>query len=409
MNYSINSALSNFFIKNGIIEINGISIVDIVNRYGTPIYIYDLNVIKKRHDQLRSEIPDKIEIYYAVKANPNKEVIQLISRLYDGFDVSSMGEIKKVLDCGISPKILNFTGPGKTKEEISYAIEIGIGSINIESERELHLIDLFCKDMKKNIGVMIRVNPDFDLRNSGMSMGGIAKQFGIDEILVPNMIKYIENSKNIKFRGIHIYSGSQILDENELLNHFENIFKYAQSLCEKHKISLEILNIGGGFGIPYFSHEKPLNLALVGHGLKKLIDKYQKKMLNTQFRIELGRYIIGEAGLYLSRILYRKVSNGHTYIIIDGGMHHHLAASGNLGQSLVRRPFPLTVANKINEPLEDVQVVGCLCTPLDTFGLLKLPRSTENDLLAVLNSGAYGYSASPLFFLSHRFPVEVVI
>jgi diaminopimelate decarboxylase len=193
------------------------------------------------------------------------------------------------------------------------------------------------------------------------------------------------------------------------MNAFEKILEYAANIITETRTPIKCLNIGGGFGIPYFSHEQDLDLLTVGAGLKKLLKQYSSIFDKTEIITEFGRYLVGESGVYLARVLYRKKSMGQTFVIIDGGMHHHLAASGNLGQSLVRRPMPITVANKQGVTVEKVHVTGPLCTPLDNFGYVELPHVKEGDLIAVLNSGAYGFSASPHLFLSHKPPKEIVV
>jgi diaminopimelate decarboxylase len=314
-----------------------------------------------------------------------------------------------VLQAGISPERISFAGPGKTVSELQYAIDRGIGGLSIESEQEFEHIRTICKQLGKTASVSIRVNPDFELSQSGMKMGGGPKQFGVDSERVPELCKAINNDKRIDFKGIHIYSGSQNLVADQLLQTFEKILEYSVALVEKTGMPLKQLNMGGGFGIPYFAHEQELDLKTLGLGLKKLLKQYSSSLGDTSYIIELGRFLVGECGVYLAKVLYRKMSMGQVFLITDGGMHHHLAASGNFGQSLVRRAMPITVANKQGHPVEKVHVVGPLCTPLDTFGFVELPQSQEGDLIAVLNSGAYGLSASPQRFLSHPTSIEILV
>ncbi len=409
MNLALDSALANFTHQGSELTIGGVTLSSFAEQHGTPLYIYAKDIIKKKYQVLRESLPKKLKISFAVKANPNLEIISLIGKLYDGFDVASAGEAERVIQAGISPDRINFAGPGKTVSELQYVIDQGIGGLSIESEQEFEHIRTICKQLGKTANVLVRVNPDFDLPQSGMKMGGAPKQFGVDSERVPELLKAIKNEKIIHFNGIHIFSGSQNLFSDQLLKIFEKIMEYAVSLVEKTGIPLKQLNMGGGFGIPYFAHEKELDLSAVGLGLKNLLKQYAPSFRDTSFNIELGRFIVGESGVYLAKVLYRKISKGQVFLITDGGMHHHLAASGNLGQSLVRRAMPLTVANKQGYPVEKVHVVGPLCTPLDIFGFVELPQAQEGDLVAVLNSGAYGFSASPLNFLSHSLPKEIVL
>jgi diaminopimelate decarboxylase len=242
-----------------------------------------------------------------------------------------------------------------------------------------------------------------------MKMGGGPKAFGIDSEMLPQVIARIKNHDALKLEGIHIFSGSQNLEAAQLLATFEKIFEYADGLSQTFHVFLKTLNLGGGFGIPYFAHETDLDLTAVGAGLRVIVENYRQKLKGTKLVLELGRFLVGECGIYLCRILYRKVSYDRVFLITDGGMHHHLAASGNFGQSLVRRPMPLTIANRLKEPLEKVTVCGRLCTPLDTFGTVEIPRAKEGDLIAVMNSGAYGLTASPVDFLNHPPAKEILV
>ncbi len=409
MNFALTSALSNFQQQNGELLIGGRTVSSLSKEHGTPLYIYDRAVIERRAKALRAALPGDLQVYYAVKANPNPEIIHLMGELFDGFDVASAGEAERVIQAGIAPERISFAGPGKTIPELRYAIEKQIGGLSIESEQEFEHIRSLCRQLGKTADVLVRVNPDFDLSQSGMKMGGGPKPFGVDSERVPALLKAIKDDILVHFKGIHIFAGSQNLAAEELLRLFGKILDYAVSLVEKTGIPLENLNMGGGFGIPYFAHERELDLDAVGLGLKSLLGQYGALLGDTSFIIELGRFLVGECGVYLSRVLYRKMSMGEVFLITDGGMHHHLAASGNLGQSLVRRPMPITVANKQGYPLEKAHVTGPLCTPLDSFGFVDLPEAQEGDLIAVLNSGAYGFSSSPQLFLSHPPPKEVTV
>jgi len=409
MNYALKSALANFTRRGSELVIGGETVSTLADQYGTPLYIYDKRIVLQKYQVIREALPDNLKVYYALKANPNHEIIQLMAGLYDGFDVASAGETERVIQAGIAPDRISFAGPGKTISELRYAIKQQIGGLSIESEQEFERIGAICRQLGKTADVFVRVNPDFGLSRSGMKMGGGATQFGVDSERVPALIKAIQDAPLLNFKGIHIFSGSQNLSADELLRLFENILDYVVSLIEITGIAIDKLNMGGGFGIPYFAHEQELALHAVGQGLKRLLRQYHAKLNNTSFIIELGRFLVGECGVYLTRVLYRKISRGQVFLVTDGGMHHHLAASGNFGQSLVRRPMPLTVANRLGGPVEKVHVVGPLCTPLDSFGFVNLPEAQEGDLIAVLNSGAYGFSASPQLFLSHPAPKEIIV
>lgn len=407
-NHALVSALSHFHREGGDLVIGGRTVTSLAEEFGTPLYLYSRNVVLRRRDMLRRALPEDVQIYYAVKANPHSDIISLMGRLYDGFDISSGGEMKKALNAGNFPEAMSYAGPGKRLSELEFALTKNIGSISIESVQELYHIRTLCKRMKVTARVMIRVNPGFDLTQSGMGMGG-PRQFGIDEDQVPEVIACMRDDDLIDFQGIHIFSGSQNLNAQAIAEHFEKIVGYALDLGVRMTVPMHVINIGGGLGIPYFTHEKDLDLDTVGSGLGDIMKKYANSLGNTRIRMELGRYLVGECGIYLCRVLYRKISQGRVFLVLDGGMHHHLAASGNLGQSIARRPMPVTTANRLDGPLEKVTVVGSLCTPLDTFGTVVVPHAEEGDLIAVMNSGAYGLSASPVNFLSHNPPGEVIV
>ena len=305
---------------------------------------------------------------------------------------------------------MGLAGPGKRPQELHFAVANGIGRISVENELELKYLHDIGDSLQKQVDVLIRVNPDFELAKSGMKMGGGARQFGIDSERVPGLVQRLKQDDRINFRGIHIYSGSQNLRAEAIVSAFEKIIDYAISLSKEAATAMEFVNLGGGFGIPYFANDVDLDVQTVGDEMNELLKRAKKSLPRTQFNIELGRFIVGECGLYVSRVLNRKTSREQVFVIINGGMHHHLAASGNFGQKMVHRPMPMTIATAMHNPIEKVNVVGPLCTPLDTFGMnVELPRSREHDLLVLFDSGAYGFSASPHAFLRHEPPQEIIL
>ncbi len=409
MNLALKAALTNFRICGNELCWDDVALSELARKHGTPLYIYFEKIIQHKHQLLRRLLPDNLYIYYAVKANPNPDILKIIGNLYDGFDVASSGELKRVMSAGFPAAMISYAGPGKTREELRCAIHEEIGCISVESQQEFEHIVQIASNLGKKASISLRINPDFDLSGSGMKMGGGPKQFGVDTEKAPDIIAAMTDESCIKFKGIHIFAGSQNLYADSLLPGFENILKYAVSLQQQTGISFQWINLGGGFGIPYFAHEHELDLEFLGRGLTNLLEQYSSLLGHPEFVLELGRYLVGECGVYLTEVLYKKESRGHVFLITDGGMHHHLAASGNLGQSLARRPMPLTVVNRQNFSVEKVHVVGPLCTPLDTFGFLEIPRAEAGDIIGVFQSGAYGFSASPQLFLSHPAPKEVVI
>lgn len=392
------------------LTIGGRKVSDLVKEYPTPLYVYDQSVLRWRHGEIRRALPKELLITYAVKANPNRDMVRVLGGLYDGVDLASMGEMEIALAAGVPAGKMSFAGPGKSREELRFAVQQGIGTLSLESERELDHLESLCAEMETEARVMVRVNPDFEFSRSGLKMGGGSKQFGIDSERVPALLERLAASQRVRYQGIHIFSGTQNLNADAAVDAFAKILEYAAGLRAASGKPVAILNLGGGFGIPYFRGDQPIDLDKVGEGLKRLLEEYAPKLPGTRFKIELGRYLAGECGLYLASVLYRKVSRGATYLILNGGMHQHLAASGNISLSPIRRQMVLAAANRMGAPLEKVNVVGPLCTPLDTFGMnIELPTLGEGDIVAIPNSGAYGFSMSPIGFLSHRPPRELLL
>lgn len=397
-----------FEIKDHCLHIGGQSIVDIARNYpDTPLYVYDSNAIKNKINHLKQYLPGSVEIHYAIKANPMPAVVNYIQPLVTGLDVASGKELEVALQSKMDPNEISFAGPGKSINELTFAVKSGI-TINLESETELNRVTNIAEQTGVTPQVALRINPDFELKTSGMKMSGGPKQFGVDAEIAPALIKKIIDV-NLDYQGLHIFSGSQNLKPEAIIEAQTKTFALALQLVEQTDTELKRLNIGGGFGIPYFPGEKALDLTPIGANLNSLIEQYSQPFANTAIIIELGRYIVGEAGIYISQIIDKKISRGSTFLIVNGGLHHHLAASGNFGQVL-RKNYPVTIANRIGMPTEKASVVGPLCTPLDVLAQdMDLPQAEIGDYVAVFQSGAYGYTASPLNFLSHPYPKEIFI
>lgn len=374
----------------------------------TPIYAYDRQLIEERIALLRDALPEKIALHYAVKANPMAPLLSFLLKLVDGFDVASKGELQTVLNVGANPATVSFAGPGKTDEELRVAIASEI-CISVESSMELLRCARIAQETHSFARICLRINPLFELRSSGMKMTGHPSQFGLDVTEVEKLLGAAPLD-GLRYEGVQVYSGSQNLNTEALIEAAEKTLELVAQMSKLLPSPLAFANIGGGFGIPYFAHETPFELGAVGQALKRKLAAMSKVLEQTQIVMELGRYIVGEAGYYLTKVIDIKISQGQKFVVVDGGMHHHLANSGNFGQTL-RKNYPLLVANKITQiPSENVNVVGPLCTPLDIVAKdVKLPPIDIGDTIAVLQSGAYGYSASPLKFLGHEEPVELLI
>ncbi len=398
-----------FAMIDGELAISGRKASELVAKAGsTPLFVYSRQLLQRRAAELRSAMPARLHLHYAVKANPYVPAIQAMSELVDGFDIASGGELEIVRAAGIDPALVSFAGPGKRVDELEAAIIAGV-TINLESEGEaVRALEAGAKlGIKPRLA--IRVNPDFDLKGSGMKMGGGAKQFGVDAERVPEMARQVISS-GAEWRGFHIFAGSQALDAAALIDTQAQTLALAARLAEASGAPLPHCNLGGGFGIPYFPGDEAVDITAIGAALGEAFAKLPDALADTQFCIELGRYLVGEAGVYLTRIVDRKVSHGEVFLIVDGGMHHQLAASGNFG-TVIRRNYPVAIATRFDSPVEEEpSVVGCLCTPLDRLAdKAGFPRAEVGDLVAVFCAGAYGASASPSAFLGHGPAAEMLI
>lgn len=398
-----------FPVENGELIIGGIPVSRLAARVGqTPFYVYDRRLIAERVAHLRKHLPNESRLHYAIKANPMPAVVQYLATLVDGFDLASMGEMHVALDTPMSAAKISIAGPGKSQHELSCAIAAGV-TINMESEHEMESIAILAQTLHVRPRVAIRVNPDFELKSSGMKMGGGPKQFGVDAERVPAMLKRV-GQLDLAFVGFHIYSGSQNLRPDSIIEAQEKTFDLAYRLSEYAPSPVLKVNIGGGFGIPYFPGDEPLDIAPVGAHLAKRLPEVKQHLPNAEVVIELGRYLVGEAGLYVCRVIDRKISRDQVFLVTDGGLHHHLAASGNFGQ-FIRKNYPVVIANKMSATqTETASVVGPLCTPLDLLAdKMELAVADVADFVAILQSGAYGLTASPLRFLSHPAPMEILV
>jgi diaminopimelate decarboxylase len=353
-------------------------------------------------------LPTAIHLHYAIKANPMPAVVQHLATLMDGLDVASSGELKVALASGMNPDSISFAGPGKTDAELADATVAGV-TVNLESEREMERIATIGKKLSKRPRVAVRVNPDFELKSSGMKMGGGPKQFGIDAERVPAALERI-GQLGLDFQGFHIFSGSQNLRAEAIIEAQGKSLELAITLAKHAPSAVRVLNIGGGFGIPYFPGEKSFDIAAVGANIGRLLQGLNPLLAQAQIVVELGRYLVGEAGIYVCRVIDRKISRGQVFLVTDGGLHHHLAASGNFGQ-VIRKNYPVVVGNKVvGTTRESASVVGPLCTPLDLLAeKMDLAQADAGDLIVVFQSGAYGLTASPTAFLSHPAPAEILV
>ncbi|HTI75700.1 MAG TPA: pyridoxal-dependent decarboxylase, exosortase A system-associated [Mycobacterium sp.] len=394
----------------GQLAVGGMPLERLTARVGkTPYFAYDRRLLTERIELLRATLPATIRLSYAVKANPMPAVLHHLAGLVDGMDVASTLEMQTALDTGMPVGAISFAGPGKTEAEIVQAVAAGV-TIEMESATEAKRVIRAGEKLGVRPRVAVRVNPDFQVKGSGMKMGGGPQQFGVDAEQVPDFLVDLA-AADLDFLGFHVFSGSQNLNAEILCEAQRKTVDLIIALAEKAPAPVRYVNLGGGFGIPYFDKDVPLDLAAIGTRLAELMEhRIVPNLPDAEVVIELGRYIVGESGVYVTRVVDRKVSRGRTYLVVDGGLHHQMAASGNFG-SVIRRNYPIAVGNRLAEPAEStVTVVGCLCTPLDLLGdEVVLPDARIGDSIVLFQAGAYGLTASPTAFLSHPQPAEVLV
>ena len=374
----------------------------------TPLFVYSRQLVATRMARLRAAMPKRLAVHYAVKANPYSPLLEFMTGLVDGFDIASAGELAIVSRAGIAARHVSFAGPGKRDAELEAAIVAGV-TINLESPAEGHRALAIGQRAGTAPRLAVRVNPDFDLKGSGMKMGGGARQFGIDSEKTPEVIRAIL-AAGAEWRGLHIFAGSQALDAAAIIEAQAQTLALADRLAEQSGTPLPACNLGGGFGIPYFPGDIDLNVEAIGAALGERFAALPPTLKDTDFCIELGRWLVGPTGVYLTRIVDRKESHGEVFLVTDGGLHHQLAASGNFG-TVIRRNYPVAIASRFGAPIEEeASVVGCLCTPLDRLAdKAGFPRAEVGDLVAVFCAGAYGATASPAQFLGQGPAREMLI
>lgn len=396
-------------VRNGKCFLREICLEDIARQFGTPFYLYDLNDIYEKIQIIRDHFGDSIRLYYAIKANSNLELLKAMHGKVDGLDISSYGEMEQCLLAGYSPQQLSFAGPGKTFKELEKAIKSGIGIISVESLREMEDIRKLSLDLNRKVDIAIRVNPALLIKEFAIKMGGQATQFGIDEEKLGEAVNYLrQNENHFNFKGIHVYSGTQCLNEEALVKNVNNVLEIAKKLENEYDFECAWINLGGGFGVSYHDNQK-LDINKIARDTRKAIEDYKLVAKgNPTIVFELGRYLVTEAGIYVTKVVSHKESRGKLYFVLDGGMNHYMAASGNFGQ-IIKKNFIVKNLSNPDGEIKSCNLVGPLCTTLDIMGrdvTVESPR--VGDVIAFLNSGSYGFTSSPLFFLGHETPVELL-
>jgi diaminopimelate decarboxylase len=396
---------------NGKIYVQNFCFEEIADKYGTPFYLYDLNVIKKKIQNIKQEFDEAIELFYAVKANSNLEILKEIHNDIDGLDISSLGEMDQSLLAGYDPGCMSFAGPGKTRLELREAIRRKIGIISVESLRELQDIRQISSSEGHRADIALRLNPRFSTKEFAIKMGGKSSQFGIDEEDVFAAIDHIHRNEAVfNLIGIHVYAGTQCMDEEAIARNMDNTLEIAANLQSSFGLECRWINLGGGFGVSYYEENREINLNALARLINQSIKRYMASTgTRPRFILELGRYLVADAGIYVTRVVSEKESRGEKYFILDGGMNHHLAASGNLG-AVIRKNYLVKNLSRPQASSQTCNLVGPLCTPLDLMGRnVSIESPRLGDVIGIKNSGSYAFTASPLFFLGHETPMELLL
>lgn len=392
-------------------RIQGIEYEELAERFGTPLYVYDADVLARTLTTLRGELHPAVEVFFSLKSNPNISVFAALRAAGARAEVSSLVELRTALLAGAPPEQVIFLGPGKSDRELEACLDAGIYAIVAESFDELDRIEQLAAVRGTRQRVLLRINPAHAIAGSRLTMGGKPRQFGIDETQVLAAGNLADRYQYADIAGIHVYLGTRILEAEVVGKNTAYALGLADRVAAATGIRLEAVDFGGGLGVPYFDGEPELEPKAVAAELNPLIEAFVAAHPGTRLIMESGRYLAAPAGVYVLCVRSVKQSLGEWFAVADGGTHHHMAAVG-IG-SFVKRNFPAVLLNRddgLGRETGPWNVTGPLCTPNDS--LLKhaaLPALRPGDLVGVLQSGAYGPSASPGLFLSHGFPAEVLV
>jgi diaminopimelate decarboxylase len=402
---------AHFGMRGSELAIGGFGVTELAKTYGTPLYIYDGALMRRTYSELSRVVSGFAQVYYSIKANPNQRIVRLFVEEGAGLEVASGEEFRRAVAAGCKPSHIVFAGPAKGANELALVVEGGIGEIHVETFAEIDQLGNIGAHLNRKVRVAVRVNPVSAARGGAMQMGGRPSPFGFDEEDLEAAITAVQRHRALRLSGVHVFSGTQILEAGILHTQWAHSIDIAAKVAQWVGAPLETIDLGGGLGVPYHSGEKPLDLASFADFIPSLQGRLRANPLLKDARVilEPGRFLCAGAGIYLMSVRAEKISRKTRFVICDGGMHHHLAASGNLGQ-VVKRDYPIVAASRISEQGTPCTLVGPLCTPLDTLGRsIILPRLQAGDLVAILQSGAYGLTASPTGFLSHPTPAEVLV
>ena len=383
---------------------------ELAKQYGTPYFLYDADAVCRRIESVRAAFEGVVDVYFAVKANPNLSLLQAVRETADGLDISSIGELEQACLAGYEPARLSFAGPGKSTEEVRSSVDRGVGCISVESLRELEACVEAARALGRRANVTLRVNPLLQNRTFGMKMGGRPVQFGIDEEHLEAAVAVVaKHREHLDFRGVHVYAGSQCFEPAGIVEGVLDSLRIAREVERALGIACSVVNLGGGFGVSHTQDGRELDVHAAAVQLLPALREFQCRPGGPRrVLFELGRYLTADAGLYVCRVLSSKESRGKAFLVVDGGLHHHLAAAGTFGAAL-RSNFMLRNLTHPDTPRIRCSVAGPSCNPTDLLGVdVELPQADHGDLIGVLKSGSYGLTSSPVLFLGRRTAAELV-
>ncbi len=405
--------------RNEILRANrlaGIAPDELATRFGTPLYVYDLDVIERQVTALTGALPPVVDLAYAVKANPALAVVQHLGRLGLGADVASAGELALADRAGIEAGRIVMTGPGKRDDELAAAVAAGIRAVTVESPGELARLEGIARSAGRVQPVMLRVAVSERARLERVRLVGDdgAGKFGMDAADLVVAARQAVASPHLELLGLHAFGASNVLDAGALVEHVRDTVRTARRLAMAVGIALRLVDAGGGLGIPYEPHEASLDLARLGAGLTAIVDDWPTDpvLCDARLLLEPGRFLVGSSGAYLARVVDRKTVDGLVVAILDGGVHHVLRPA------LVGQEHRIRALGDGRDREEGagsarmvpVTVAGPLCSGLDVFSQAAVMTPPEvGELVAVLDVGAYGFTESMPLFLSHPIPAEVAV
>jgi diaminopimelate decarboxylase len=389
--------------------IQNIGVSKLAAEFGTPFYVYDGAEIERAYQDLRTRLDPPVRIFYSLKPNPNISVVKVLHRQGAGAEVCSMGEFTAALRAGVQPKDILFTGPGKDLSELAALVEHDVRAVICESLAELTVLDSLAQSTGKVVPVLLRLNPTIGVQGGRLTMAGKPREFGIDEEQVLAETDLVARHPNLRFIGIHVFTGTRILDPNVVVQNTEHILDLAGTVSETLGFELELVDVGGGIGIAYYPGEQDPDVDVLADGINKAVAGFRARHPKAEVALEPGRYLVGRAGTYVVQVRYVKNSKGERFAITDGGTHQNMAAVG-MGTYL-KRNFPMSLVSDLDRPnAGPCNITGRLLTPTDTIGKrVEMPELSPGDLIGVQRSGAYGPTASITYMNGQGFPAEVLV